>query len=92
MQQIEEFLARCKCGIEYVSPKAFLSEMGADIENPQGRVGLHDLKLLGVFVKKIAVSEKYVHDCDERSPGELPVSRRHSSAQEPLAVAPNLPP
>jgi hypothetical protein len=35
--------------------------MRADIEYPERRVGLHDLKLLGILVKEIAVGKKNVH-------------------------------
>jgi hypothetical protein len=34
-----------------------------DIENPQRRIGLHDLKLFGILIKEVAVGEKDVHEC-----------------------------
>jgi hypothetical protein len=33
----------------------------ADIENAQRRIGLHDLKLLRIFIQEIAVSEQEIH-------------------------------
>src|ERR1700674_746108 len=35
--------------------------MRADVQDPQWWVGLHNLQLLGILVKEIAVSEKDVH-------------------------------
>ena len=60
-QPLALFLPGRKCGIEYLRIKALLTQMRADVQDPQRRIGLHDLKLLGIFVKKIAVSEKDVH-------------------------------
>jgi hypothetical protein len=41
--------------------QALLAQMRANIKDPKRRIRLHDLKLLGIFVKEIAVSEKDVH-------------------------------
>jgi hypothetical protein len=54
-------LARGERGIENLGIQALLTQMRADVEYPERRVGLHDLKFLGILVKEIAVSEKNVH-------------------------------
>jgi len=36
--------------------------MRADVKDSKWRIGLHDLKLLGILVQEIAVCEKDVHD------------------------------
>src|ERR1022692_3772863 len=52
--------------------------MRANVQDPQRRVGLHDLKFLGILVKEVTVSEQYVHvDSDD---GNLVVSARESRA------------
>ncbi len=41
--------------------RPFLRKMRADIKDPQRWIGLHNLKLLGILVKEVTVSEKNVH-------------------------------
>jgi hypothetical protein len=47
-------------GVEYVYVETFVAEVGADIENAQGDVGLPNLKLFGIFEKEIAVGEEEI--------------------------------
>ena len=44
---------------EYLEAGA--TKMGGEIENTQGRIGLHDGPLLGVLLEKIAVRQQQIH-------------------------------
>jgi hypothetical protein len=46
-----------KGSVEYIDIEALLSQVRAQIQNTQGGIGLHDLKLFGVFVEKVTVCE-----------------------------------
>jgi hypothetical protein len=41
--------------IEYFDIEPLISEVRTQIQNTQRRVGLHDLKLFGIFVEKVTV-------------------------------------
>ncbi len=55
---IEQFLAVGKRGIEDLNLHTFPAQVRTDVEDPQRRIWLHDLKLLGVLVQEIAVREQ----------------------------------
>jgi hypothetical protein len=44
-------------GVEYVDIETLVSQVRAKIQNTQGSIRLHDLKLFGVFVEKVTVCE-----------------------------------
>src|SRR5271170_4779813 len=55
---VKERLSIGEGGIEDVDVKALLSQMRAQVQNAKRSVGLHDLKLLGIFVEEVAVREQ----------------------------------
>ena len=85
LKQFKQLLARRECRIEYLDVQAFASQMRANVQDPQWRVGLHDLKLFGILVKEITVGKEYVHVavCDQHDES----SRRRTSCQVPPAIA-----
>jgi hypothetical protein len=46
-----------KSGVEYVDIETLPPQVRAKIQNAQRGVGLHDLKLFGIFVEKVTVCE-----------------------------------
>jgi hypothetical protein len=61
LKQIKQLLARRECRIEYLYTQAFAPEVRANVQDPQWRVRLHDLKLFGILVKEITVGKEYIH-------------------------------
>src|SRR5450755_1400049 len=56
----EEDVAGRKCRIEYIDVETLLAQVRTKIQKTQWGIGLHDLKLFGVFGKKVSVSEQQV--------------------------------
>jgi hypothetical protein len=44
--------------VEDIDIESLVSQMRAQVQDAERSVGLHDLKLLGVFVEKVAVGEE----------------------------------
>jgi hypothetical protein len=44
--------------VKDVDVEALFSQMGAQVQNAKRSIGLHDLKLLWVFVEEVAVREQ----------------------------------
>ncbi len=57
-QMLEESFAAGEGGVEDVDVEALLAKMRAEIQDAKRSVRLHDLKLFGIFVEKIAVREQ----------------------------------
>ncbi len=59
-ETIEKLLALCERRIEDLHVEAVAPQIRRYVQQPEGRIGPHDLDFLFVFEKKIAVSEEQV--------------------------------
>src|SRR6202034_925469 len=54
LQKAEEFVTAGKRRVEDIDAESLLAKMRTQVENPQRRVGLHDLPLFGIFKEEVA--------------------------------------
>src|SRR5260370_41303496 len=62
--------------------------MGAQIKNAKGSIGLHDLKLLGIFEEKVTVSEEKV--CHQTCLAEVTSACRGINFSMPVSLEASL--
>ncbi len=61
-QNVEELGARSERGIVNLHIEALGPQVRGQVQDSERRVGLHDLKLLGIFPEEVAVRQEEVHD------------------------------
>jgi hypothetical protein len=60
LQRLEEFCTRAKGAIKDGHTETAAPQVSRDIQEPEGRIRLHDGLFFFVLAKKIAVSEQHV--------------------------------